>query len=116
MQIVTYVSSVLRVSGARRGFSEERNSIETSPSKDTTKKSQLKLGRRSAGASISGIMAALKVFIFIVYLSLILTHIRVDADADKTIFGVDDDVQVPRSDGSESVLIEQLKSKIQTLG
>ncbi|CAA3010777.1 structural maintenance of chromosomes 2-1-like [Olea europaea subsp. europaea] len=60
-------------------------------------------------------MAALKVFIFIVYLSLILTHIRVDADADKTIFGVDDDVQVPRSDGSESVLIEQLKSKIQTL-
>ncbi|KAL2544496.1 DNA repair ATPase-related [Forsythia ovata] len=56
-------------------------------------------------------MAALKLFIFTVFLSLILTHIRADAP----ISVVDDEVQVPRSDGSDSVLIEQLKSKIHNL-
>ncbi|CAI9755560.1 unnamed protein product [Fraxinus pennsylvanica] len=58
-------------------------------------------------------MAAFKLFIFTVFLSLILNHIR--ADADDPISVVDDDVQILRSDGSDSVLIEQLKSKIQTL-
>ncbi|CAI9784733.1 unnamed protein product [Fraxinus pennsylvanica] len=58
-------------------------------------------------------MAALKLFIFTIFLSLILAHIR--ADADSPISVVDDEVQVPRSDGSDSVLIEQLKSKIHNL-
>ncbi|CAA2960381.1 structural maintenance of chromosomes 2-1-like [Olea europaea subsp. europaea] len=71
------------------------------------------LNRRSAGASSSGFMAALKLFIFTVFISLILTHIRADADSPFSV--VDDEVQVSRSDGSDSVLIELLKSKIHTL-
>ncbi|KAI3453946.1 hypothetical protein Pfo_010609 [Paulownia fortunei] len=55
-------------------------------------------------------MAALKVFVFTVFLSLVLTGIRVDADA--SFSDVDDG---PRSDGPDSAFLEQLKSKIHSL-
>ncbi|KAG8375302.1 hypothetical protein BUALT_Bualt10G0086200 [Buddleja alternifolia] len=55
-------------------------------------------------------MAALKLFVFTVFLSLIFTNIRVNADA--SISDVDDEVKVVRSDGPDSAVLEQLKSKI----
>ncbi|PIN15325.1 hypothetical protein CDL12_12025 [Handroanthus impetiginosus] len=58
-------------------------------------------------------MAALKLLIFTVYLSLILTHVRVDADG--SISDVSDEVEVPRSDGPDSSVLVQLKSKIHDL-
>lgn len=56
-------------------------------------------------------MAALKLFFFTVFLSVVLTGIRVDADT--SLSDVDGK---PRSDASDSVELEQLKSKIHSLG
>ncbi|KAK6116947.1 hypothetical protein DH2020_049322 [Rehmannia glutinosa] len=56
-------------------------------------------------------MAALKLFVFTVFLSLALTGIRVDADA--SIPDVGDELI---SDGPDSAVLEQLKSKIHSLG
>ncbi|KAL3844346.1 hypothetical protein ACJIZ3_001749 [Penstemon smallii] len=58
-------------------------------------------------------MAALKLFVLTIFLALILTHIRVEADA--SVSDVDDEVKVPRSDGPDSAILEQLKSKIHSL-
>ncbi|CAA2956838.1 structural maintenance of chromosomes 2-1-like [Olea europaea subsp. europaea] len=51
-------------------------------------------------------MAALKLFILSIFLSVVLTHIKSDAD---------DDVQLLKSDGYDSVLLEQLRNKIGAL-
>ncbi|KAL3818397.1 hypothetical protein ACJIZ3_004302 [Penstemon smallii] len=58
-------------------------------------------------------MAAFKLFVFTLFLSLILAGISVDADA--SVSDVDDEVQVSRSDGPDSAILEQLKSKIHGL-
>ncbi|KAK6158644.1 hypothetical protein DH2020_005958 [Rehmannia glutinosa] len=58
-------------------------------------------------------MALLKLFVFTIFLSLILAHIGVDADA--SISDVDDEVKVSRSDGPDSSIMEQFKSKIHSL-
>lgn len=65
------------------------------------------MDRRSAGAFVIGYMAALKLFILSIFLSVVLTHIKADAD---------DDVQLLKSDGYDSVLLEQLRNKIGALG
>ncbi|KAK6137174.1 hypothetical protein DH2020_029082 [Rehmannia glutinosa] len=58
-------------------------------------------------------MAPLKLFVCTIFLSLILAHIGVDADA--SISDVDDEVKVSRSDGPDSSILEQFKSKIHSL-
>ncbi|CAA0814949.1 myosin heavy chain-related [Striga hermonthica] len=58
-------------------------------------------------------MAALKLFVFTVLLSLVLAHIGVGADA--SISDVDEEVEVPRSEGPDSSILEQLNSKIHSL-
>lgn len=64
------------------------------------------MDRRSAGTFVIGYMAALKLFIMSIFLSLILTHVKA---------GSDNDVQVLKSDGYDSVLLEQLRTKIGAL-
>ncbi|KAL6533733.1 hypothetical protein OROHE_013566 [Orobanche hederae] len=58
-------------------------------------------------------MAALKLFLFTVFLSLILAHIGVDADA--SISDIDGEVKISRSDGADSSIVDQFKSKIHSL-
>ncbi|KAL6549717.1 hypothetical protein OROMI_020205 [Orobanche minor] len=58
-------------------------------------------------------MAALKLFLFTVFLSLIVAHIGVDADA--SISDIDGEVKISRSDGADSSIVEQFKSKIHSL-
>ncbi|KAL2472269.1 myosin heavy chain-related [Abeliophyllum distichum] len=60
-------------------------------------------------------MAALKLVILSIFLSLILTHIKADADADTSISAVDDEVRILKSDVHDSVLLEQLGTKIRAL-
>ncbi|KAL6530812.1 hypothetical protein OROGR_014672 [Orobanche gracilis] len=55
-------------------------------------------------------MAAMKLFVFTVFLSTVLAGVVVEADA--SISGVDSE---PRSDGLDLSFLEQLKSKIQSL-
>ncbi|XP_011075615.1 uncharacterized protein LOC105160023 [Sesamum indicum] len=67
-------------------------------------------------------MAALKLFVLMGFLFLVLTSITVDADASISDVGVDADASIsdvkgePRSDGPDSVVSEQLNSKISSLG
>ncbi|KAL6556524.1 hypothetical protein OROGR_005812 [Orobanche gracilis] len=58
-------------------------------------------------------MAALKLFLFTVFLSLIIAHIGVDVDA--SISDVDGEVKISRSDGPDSSIVDQFKSKIHSL-
>ncbi|CAA0831917.1 DNA repair ATPase-related [Striga hermonthica] len=58
-------------------------------------------------------MAALKVFAFTVFLSLIVARIGVNADA--SISDFDNEVKGPRSEGPDSSILEQFKSKIHSL-
>ncbi|GFP81594.1 hypothetical protein PHJA_000302700 [Phtheirospermum japonicum] len=58
-------------------------------------------------------MASSKLLVFTVFLSLIFTHIGVDADA--SISDVDEEVKVSRSDGPDPAILEQFKSKIHSL-
>ncbi|KAL0407904.1 UNVERIFIED_CONTAM: hypothetical protein Sradi_1724800 [Sesamum radiatum] len=67
-------------------------------------------------------MAVLKLFVLIGFLFLVLTGITVDADASISDVGVDADASIsnvqgePRSAGPDSVVSEQLNSKISSLG
>ncbi|GER39752.1 DNA repair ATPase-related family protein [Striga asiatica] len=58
-------------------------------------------------------MEALKLFVFTVLLSLVVAHIGVGADV--SISDVDEEVEVPRSEGPDSSILEPLKSKIHSL-
>ncbi|KAH6760797.1 myosin heavy chain-like protein [Perilla frutescens var. frutescens] len=58
-------------------------------------------------------MATSKLFLFAVFLSLILAHIR--AEVDVSISDVVDKVKASGSDGPDSAVLEQLKSKIHSL-
>ncbi|KAL0372017.1 UNVERIFIED_CONTAM: hypothetical protein Scaly_0883300 [Sesamum calycinum] len=66
-------------------------------------------------------MAALKLFVLIGFLFLVLTGIIVDADASISDVGVDADASIPvvqgepRSDGPDSIVSEKLNSKISSL-
>lgn len=62
-------------------------------------------------ASTCGFMAVIKLFIFTVFLSLIVG--RIAADAHVSISDADD---VSGSEGHDSDVVEQLKSKIHALG
>lgn len=59
-------------------------------------------------------MATFKLFFVTVFLSLILLHVTAEADASISDFV--DEVKVAGSDGPDSALLEQLKSKIHSLG
>ncbi|KAL8521595.1 hypothetical protein ACS0TY_011932 [Phlomoides rotata] len=58
-------------------------------------------------------MAALKLFVFTLFLSLIGAHIRVEADA--SISDVADEVKLAGSDDLDSSILDQLQSKIHSL-
>ncbi|KAK4422413.1 hypothetical protein Salat_1823600 [Sesamum alatum] len=80
-----------------------------------------KIGSPERRAYGSGFMAALKLFVLIGFLSIVLSGITVDADASISDVGVVDDASVsgvqgePRSGGPDSVVSEQLNSKISRL-
>ena len=66
-------------------------------------------------------MAASKLVIFSIFLALIFTHIRADVSIEGELSDSEGEkIEVIRSDGSDSsalkIELEQLKSKIQTLG
>ncbi|KAL8499322.1 hypothetical protein ACS0TY_022342 [Phlomoides rotata] len=58
-------------------------------------------------------MAALKFFVFTLFLSLIDAHIRVESDA--SISDVADEVKLAGSDDLDSSILDQLQSKIHSL-
>ena len=62
----------------------------------------------------SGVMAAFRVFLLTVFLSVILAHVGAEADA--SVSDVVEEVKLAGSDGPDSAVLEQLKSKIHSLG
>ncbi|XP_042038829.1 uncharacterized protein LOC121784695 isoform X2 [Salvia splendens] len=58
-------------------------------------------------------MAAFRVFLLTVFLSVILAHVGAEADA--SVSDVVEEVKLAGSDGPDSVVLEQLKSKIHSL-
>ncbi|XP_042034333.1 uncharacterized protein LOC121780772 isoform X1 [Salvia splendens] len=58
-------------------------------------------------------MTAFRLFLLTLFLSLVLAHVRAEADA--SVSDVVEEVKVSGSDGAYSSVLEQLKSKIQSL-